>query len=138
MPYRCVKRKEVATIIGDRPPEDIPVEEMVRELEARYDPYFILPNLTSYYYDPKIHSRWVELLGQNVIRLEDPNGISELIASTIGLAEGVVDLDGVHRDLVDAGRGCVSDAVSSADAGRSSWPKGRRDCPAVAGDWNRM
>ncbi len=114
MPYRFVKRKEVAKIIGDRLSEDIPVEEMVRELEAKYDTYFILPNLTSYYDDPKIHSRWVELLGQNMIRLEDPNGISELIASTIGLAEGVVDLDGVNRDLVDAGRGCVSDAVSRA------------------------
>ncbi len=114
MPYRSVKRKEVSRLIGDRLGEDIPVEQMVRELEGRYDTYFILPNLTSYYDDPKIHSRWVELLGQNVIRLEDPNGISELIASTIGLAEGVVNLDGVYRDLVDAGRGCVSDVVSRA------------------------
>ena len=114
MPYRSVKRKEVSKLIGDRLGEDIPVEQMVRELEGRYDTYFILPNLTSYYDDPKIHGRWVELLGQNVIRLEDPNGISELIASTIGLAEGVVDLDGVNRDLVDAGRGSVSDAVSRA------------------------
>jgi hypothetical protein len=114
MPYRYVKRKEVAMILGDRLHEDIPVDVMVRELEGRYDTYFILPNLTSYYDDPKIHSRWVELLGQNAIRLEDPNGISELIASTIGLAEGIVDLDGVHRDLVEAGRGCVSEAVSRA------------------------
>jgi hypothetical protein len=114
MPYRYVKRKEVAKVIGDRLAEDILVEQMVRELERKYDTYFILPNLTSYYDDPKIHSRWVELLGQNVIRLEDPNGISELIASTIGLAEEVVDLDGVHRDIVDAGRGEVSDAVSRA------------------------
>ena len=114
MPYRSVKRKEVSKLIGDRLGDDIPVEQMVRELEGRYDTYFILPNLTSYYDDPKIHSRWVELLGQNVMRLEDPNGISELIASTIGLAEGVVDLDGVYRDLVDAGRGSVSDAVSRA------------------------
>ena len=114
MPYPRVKRKEVGKIIGDRLPQDIRVEELVRELEGRYDTYFILPNLTNYYDDPKIHSRWVELLGQNAIRLEDPNGISELIASTVGLAEGVVDLDGVYRDLVDAGRGCVSDAVSRA------------------------
>jgi hypothetical protein len=114
MPYRSVKRKEVSKLIGDRLGEDIPVEQMVRELEGRYDTYFILPNLTSYYDDPKIHSRWVELLGQNVIRLEDPNGISETIAATIGLAEGAVDLDGIYRDLVNAGRGSVSDAVSRA------------------------
>ncbi len=114
MPYGRVKRKEVAKVIGDRLGEDIPLDQMVRELEARYDTYFILPNLTSYYDDPKIHGRWVELLGQNMIRLEDPNGISELIASTIGLAEGVVDLDGVCRDLTDTGHGCVSDTVSRA------------------------
>ena len=72
MPYRSVKRKEVAKLIGDRLGEDIPVEQIVSELEAKYDTYFILPNLTSYYDDPKIHGRWVQLLGQNVIRLEDP------------------------------------------------------------------
>lgn len=114
MPYPCVKRKEVAKIIGDHLQENIPVEAMVGELESRYDTYFILPNMTSYYDSPEIHGRWVELLGQNVIRLEDPEGISELIASTIGLAEGVVDLDGVRRDLADEGRECVSGAVSNA------------------------
>jgi hypothetical protein len=114
MPYRWVKRKEVRKIIGDKLQEDILVEEMVREVEQKYDTYYILPNLTSYYNDPKIHDRWVELLGQNMIRLEDPRGISELIASTIGLAEEVVDLDGINRDLEEAGRGCVSDVVSRA------------------------
>ena len=113
-PTAYVKRKEVRNIIGDRLPEDIPVEEMVRELERKYDTYYILPNLTSYYNDPKIHDRWVELLGQNMIRLEDPRGISELIASTIGLAEGTVDLDGIHHDLEEAGRGNVSDTVCRA------------------------
>jgi hypothetical protein len=114
MPYGYVKRKEVAKIVGDRLQQDIPVEEMVRELEGKYDTYFILPNLTSYYHDPKIHRRWVNVLGQNVIRLEDPEGIAELIASTIGLAEGAVDLDGIHRDLADAGCGPLSDTVTDA------------------------
>lgn len=114
MPYGYVKRKEVAKIVGDRLQENIPVRELVRELAAKFDTYFILPNLTSYYDDPKIQSAWVSLLGQNAMRLEDPEGISELIASTIGLAEGVVDLEGVHHDLVDEGRGSVSGAVSNA------------------------
>jgi hypothetical protein len=114
MPYSKVKRKEVAALIGDGLEADLPIEKLVREVEKKYDTYYILPNLTSYYDDPKIHDCWVNLLGQNMIRLEDPEGISELIAATIGLAEGVVDLDGVHRDLTDAGRGEVSDAVSRA------------------------
>ncbi len=114
MPYPWVKRREVAGLIGERLGEDIPVELMVRELQASYDTYFILPNLTSYYDDPRIYGRWQDLLGQQAIRLEDPSGISELIAATIGLAEGVVDIDGVYNDLVDAGRGTVSDTVSRA------------------------
>lgn len=114
MPYGRVKRREVAAILGDRLKRDIAVEDMVREVQTKYDTYFILPNLTSYYDDPKIHRRWVELLGQNVIRLEDPEGISELIAATIGLAEGAVDLDGVHRDLAGARRGRAWKAVSRA------------------------
>lgn len=114
MPYGRVKRREVAGLIGDDLGEDIPIERLVRELQTKYDTYFILPNLTSYYHDPKIHDRWTDLLGQNLIRLDDPNGISELIAVTIGLAEGVVDLDHVQNDLNEAGRGAVSDAVTTA------------------------
>jgi hypothetical protein len=114
MPYPYLKRKEVRTVIGDRLQADIPVESLVRELQEKFDTYFILPNLTSYYNDPKIHRRWVELLGQNAIRLEDPECISELIASTIGLAEEAVDLDDIARDLKDAGRGEYSRSVSRA------------------------
>jgi hypothetical protein len=114
MPYSYLKRREVQAIIGDELQADIPIKQLIKELQVKYDTYFILPNLTSYYDDPKIHGRWVELLGQNVIRLEDPAGISELIASTIGLAENVVDLDGVQRDLKEAGRGEVRDAVARA------------------------
>lgn len=114
MPYPYVKRKEVRSFLGDRLQTDIPVKTIVSELETRYDTYYILPNLTSYYDDPKIHRCWTDLLGQNVLRLEDPAGISELIAATVGLGEEAVDLRGVDRDLHDAGRGEVSGAVTRA------------------------
>jgi hypothetical protein len=94
--------------------DDISVEALIAELQAKFDTYFVLPNLTSYYNDPTVHNRWLDLLGQNFLRLEDPEGISELIASTIGLAEEAVDLDGVARDLKEAGRESVSGAVSQA------------------------
>ena len=56
--------------------------------------------------------------------------ISELIASTIGLAEGVVDLDGVYRDLVDAGtRLRVRRGFQSTGAGRAGRPEGRDRLP---------
>lgn len=68
-----------------------------------YNVYYILPNMTSNWNNEVVHSRWVELLGQNVLRLEDPAGISELIASTIGIAEGRVDLDDLAEDLQEVG-----------------------------------
>ena len=71
--------------------------------------------MTSHYDNASIRRKWVDLLGQNVLRLEEPAGICELIASTIGLAEGKVDLDGLDSDLRDFGtRDSVAQAVGRA------------------------
>jgi hypothetical protein len=132
MPYRCVRRRQVASLLGDQLQADIPVEEMVRELEEKYDTYFILPNLTSYYHDPAILRCWQNLLGERVLRLEDPEGIADLIASLVGLAEGRADLAGIEANLRETGRGRTARAVSSALASMgmselAGWP----DCPAA-------
>ena len=91
-PYPKVKRKEVARVIGDGLQTDIPVEELIAELERTFEVYYVLPKMTHHWNNPLVHRRWVELLGQNTLRLEDPAAICELIASTIGMAEGKVDL----------------------------------------------
>ena len=114
MPYRYVRRNYVASLLGDRIEADIPVEEVIRDLEERYDTYFILPNLTSYYDDPKIHRCWTDLLGEKVLRLEDPQGISDLIAAVIGLTEGVVDLGGIDANLRETGRGGMAPVILRA------------------------
>ena len=59
--------------------------------------------MTSNYNNPMILKRWSELLPQRVLRLEEPAGICELIASTVGIAEGVVDIADLERDLKEAG-----------------------------------
>src|SRR5437763_12622876 len=87
IPYPVVKRGEVERVIGDRPQADIPVGDVLAELRKRYDVYFIIPRLTHHWDDEAVLSRWVELLGQNGLRLEDPAGLCELLASTSGLAE---------------------------------------------------
>jgi hypothetical protein len=115
IPYPRLKRKEVAVLIGDGLQKDIPVAELMRELEKTYDVYYVLPKMTNHWDDPEVHRRWVGLLGQNVFRLEDPAGICELIASTIGLAEGKVDLESLGDDLEEAGASTtVARAVSEA------------------------
>lgn len=103
IPYAKVKRKEVGVLIGDGPQTSIPVEEVVAELQRTYDVYHVLPKMTSHWNNPVVHGRWVELLGQNALRLEEPAAICELIASTIGVAEGKVDLEHLTDDLREAG-----------------------------------
>jgi hypothetical protein len=125
IPYPKVKRKEVAKVIGDGLQADLSTEVLVRELERTYDVYYILPRLTHHWDNPEVHRRWVELLGQNVLRLEDPAGICEMIASTIGVAEGVLDPTRVEEDLEEAG----SAREIARSVGKALGPvvKGRRD-----------
>ena len=103
IPYPNVKRKEVESVIGDSLQASIPVEEVVAELQRTFDVYHVLPKMTSNWNNPAVHARWAELLGQNALRLEEPAAICELIASTIGVAEGRVDLEHLTDDLRGAG-----------------------------------
>jgi hypothetical protein len=115
IPYPKVKRKEVQKVIADAPQADIPTEELIAELEKTYDVYFVLPNQTHNWNNEEVHRRWVQLLGQNVLRLEDPAGICELIASTVGIAEGKIDIDNLADDLKEAGASAsVAQAVGKA------------------------
>jgi hypothetical protein len=103
IPYAKVKRREVAAVIGDGLQASIAVEEVAAELQRTYDVYHVLPRMTNHWNNPVVRRRWVELLGQNALRLEEPAAICELIASTIGIAEGKVDLEHLTDDLQGAG-----------------------------------
>jgi hypothetical protein len=114
-PYSRVKRGEVKRTIGDKLQADLPVEELLAELQRTYEVYYVLPKMTHHWNNAAVHRRWVELLGQNVLRLENPAGICELIASTIGLAEGKVELDNLAGDLQEAGASTtIAQAVGKA------------------------
>jgi hypothetical protein len=115
IPYANVKRKEVTALIGDGMQANIPVEEMIAELRRTYNVYHVLPKLTSNWNNPEVRRRWVELLAQNTLRLEEPAAICELIASTIGVAEGKMDLEHLADDLREAGSSAaVARAVRGA------------------------
>jgi hypothetical protein len=115
LPYGRVKRREVEHYFGDHLHSNLPLEKIVAEVQKKFELFYILPNLTSYYDDPQIIGTWRDLLGQNVLRLPDPDAISEAIAGTIGLAEGTVSADEVALDLRGAGvTRKASSAVSAA------------------------
>ena len=114
IPYAKVKRKEVARLIDDGLKTDLAVETLMAELERTYDVYHILPKMTNHWNNPVVHRRWRELLGQQALRLEEPAAVCELIASTIGIAEGKADLGHLSDDLREAGSSAaVARAVQS-------------------------
>jgi hypothetical protein len=117
-PYSLVKRKEVKAVIGDTLQADIPTSELVGELSRSWDVYYVIPRLTSHWNNETVYRQWVKLLGQNVLKLEEPAAICELIASTIGLAEGKVGLDGLDNDLRETGaENSIAEAVGKALVG---------------------
>jgi hypothetical protein len=117
MAYPKVDRHKVKEIFADTLEADISLAEIVAEVQAKFDLYYILPNLTNYYSDKKIETFWRELLGQQFIKLDDPEGVSELIATLIGVGEGAADLALVADDLKDIGaETSVAESVSRAIA----------------------
>jgi hypothetical protein len=120
-PYPQVKPDEVEAVIGNKLGEAVPVEQILAEVRERYNVFYVLPRMTSNFNDAGIRKRWKQLLGENVLLLDEPAGICELIASQIGLWEGTAHADKIADDLVDAGAsasiaGSVSRALVPAGA----------------------
>ncbi|HEX7735437.1 MAG TPA: hypothetical protein VF458_11270 [Ktedonobacteraceae bacterium] len=101
--YAAVNKEQVAKLIGDDLPESIPLRQVIAEVQRSYHLFFIFPSNGSYAADGEHPAFWKDLLGQNVIILEDENAVSETIALTIGLTEKAVDLAEGKEDLSSAG-----------------------------------
>lgn len=115
-PYAKVNRKIVAEYIGDTLQRDLPLKQLIAELQERYHHFHIVPTNTSHGRDPAIQAHWRELLGERVLMLDDEAAVCETIALTIGLCEGTVDDLAVGaEDLVGAGcdRGAATTAVAA-------------------------
>ncbi len=99
MAYSQVKKREVVDVIGDGLEADIPLQAIVKELARRYHVFYILPKAASYGGDREILGFWRDLLGQHVLELEDSEAVCEVIALTIGMTEGTIDLPAGIADL---------------------------------------
>jgi hypothetical protein len=103
-PYPVVHRHQVHDQIGDVLERDIPVEQIVAEVQQRYQYFHIIPTNTSHGQDPEVQQRWRDLLGERVLLLNDEAAVCETIALAIGLCEGAVDdLGSGADDLIQAG-----------------------------------
>lgn len=121
MNKKRVSARRVAEVIGDDIGEDLSVKGIWSEVFEKWDTYYVLPNQSSYFDDPKIEEHWKGIFGQNFLRLDDPAAVCELIALTIGLGEDNIDLDEGLDDLKEIGSAAgssVSKALATVGAGR--------------------
>jgi hypothetical protein len=103
MPYPRVNPKEVKKFIGDKLGEPISTEAIIAELQRTFDVYYLMPTDAGWGGDKEILARWRQLLGQNVIELDDLDAVCETIALTVGLGEDSIDLDQGLADLSAVG-----------------------------------
>jgi len=91
----------VKQVIGDDLAGDIPIQEMARELEKSFQPFFLIPDKNR----ARQHNcerGWRDILGDSVIVLETPEDTAVASAILIGLNEGQLkDLDAVAKKLKD-------------------------------------
>lgn len=106
--------RTVRSVIGDDLSHDISVESVYRELQRKWNVYFVLPNQSYYYDDPEIADHWRQLLGERLLMLDDPAAVCELIALTVGIGEDRVDLDAGLADLRDVSTPDEAAAVGKA------------------------
>ncbi|MFJ5697019.1 hypothetical protein [Arthrobacter sp. NPDC093139] len=116
-----LKAAHIRSIIGDDVQEDLDVASIYRELQQRWDVFFILPRKTSYYDDEQVNAHWRSILGERFFKLEDPAAVCDLIGVTIGLLEDAIDLDEGLEDLKEIGSTsghAVGKALATVDASR--------------------
>lgn len=90
-PYPQVKAREVRRVIGDEI-TNIATTDILAELQEKYEVYVLIPATDSGSQDGVIKA-WKDLLGQNVILLDDRGeSVAEVIAVTVGLAEEAIEL----------------------------------------------
>lgn len=97
-----VSRGAIERIIGDKVEQDISTEDILSELREHYEVFWIFPNCSQYYTSDITAPFLQKTFDQSFIRLENIEEIAELIAATIGIAEGFNPKD-IITDLTDAG-----------------------------------
>ena len=118
MAYSRSTKGELQALIGDGAQDDASLDEIVAAAKEKWEVFFIIPKGTNHYSDPKLEAFWKKHLGQNVIKLEDPAAICEVIGATVGICEGTTTGDALAADLKDIGArdSIVHVATSSVDA----------------------
>ena len=124
-PYQVVRGQQVANHIGDTLKRDIPTEQIIAEVQERYEYFHLIPTNTSHGRNPEVQERWKELLGERVLLLDDEAAVCETIALAIGLCEGAIDdLGSGADDLIQAGYDPAAAATAATALSRYAAARG--------------
>jgi hypothetical protein len=120
-PYSRVVAQQVQYYLGDSIQEGPDTQTVFSSLTERYEVFYVLPKGAQHGSEKGMIDYWRKLIGpQNVLELDDPSGVSELIAATIGQVEGL-ELDEIKADLLATGASAsTTKAVGTALANRTS------------------
>ncbi|MFA6447519.1 MAG: hypothetical protein WCW31_04700 [Patescibacteria group bacterium] len=104
---------------GSKISQAVSIEDAVKQASRMYHVFHIvIGGHTSHGDDPQVLAAWRKLLGERALHLAEPEGVCELIATTIGSMEGR-DWDDMASDLAANGTStaivkAVGHAVQSA------------------------
>jgi hypothetical protein len=99
--FEEVRKGDVLTVFGDKIEKDIPIKDMVKEAQQRYEIFLISPAQGEV---DQSKAQYIELFGDDhVIILENPDQICEVIGATIGICEAKVDAAQAEADLITVG-----------------------------------
>lgn len=118
--YSKVLRSEVQRLIEDGLEKDIDTTEIYKELQEKWNVFFLLPKHASNGGSRDIIEHWSGLIGaEHVLQLNDESTASELIALQIGLCEGTTDVDSAVKDMKDVGTSSSVAMVVANSASRA-------------------
>ncbi len=104
-----IAKNQIADIFEDKIPRNIPIEEIIEEAKKMWHIFLVSPagGVVDNSYD-----QYVELFGrENVLILEHPSRICELIGVTIGVNEDKIGAQQAMDDLVGVG---ISKSVAAS------------------------
>ncbi|MEM8863064.1 MAG: hypothetical protein AAGD96_32535, partial [Chloroflexota bacterium] len=70
-PYKVIRQNHVADLMNDSLEIDISIEQVVGDLQKKYEYFHIVPANTTHGRKPEIQQHWRDLLGERVLVLED-------------------------------------------------------------------
>ncbi|MBX2872290.1 MAG: hypothetical protein KTR30_09320 [Saprospiraceae bacterium] len=106
-------------IMGYPEASPITAKDVLAQAQRMYHVFHIHVNEASYRDDPRVMGYWRDLLGENLLILDDQNAIAEVIASTIAVIQGV-KLDKVASSFDSGTAKAVKKALVNVSGGSLS------------------